>query len=247
MLIAALLACSTGCPGGRQRALPDGKSEDDALVYPDSRGWLGDAGADADAHAHDARPAMDATDAPRGDVSPDASPPRDGTASDSAGDGSVDSAPARDSSVDAAPPCSAVCGDVDGDGKVTATDVTLLVNVLANNPPPNACQQANGDVDGDGQLDDVDRRALAAVVDGRANTPSCGSRCSNACGDTNGDALITPIDALRAIHFSTLSTVPTVCELLAADIDGDGVVSSADANAISAAIGGPTGPTCLNR
>ena len=63
-----------------------------------------------------------------------------------------------------APYGTAVPGDVDGDGVVTASDITLLYNVLLSGDNTNV---VNGDQDGDGQITSYDITSIYNILLGQ--------------------------------------------------------------------------------
>jgi hypothetical protein len=170
----------------------------------------------------------------------------DGTTADvspTVGDAAVVDA-AVDPNDGAPPTCVGLCGDLDGDGVVTDADMIALRDALAGRGAA-ACP-VNGDLDADLDLDATDVALLRLLIDGRITDGGC-HRCTQMCGDLNGDGMRDPIDVTRLRNLTALGeSTTTACEWAAANVNGDTRVDSRDADMLSDYLFAGGAPICAS-
>jgi hypothetical protein len=128
--------------------------------------------------------------------------------------------------------CTGVCGDANQDGLTDVADLVLTQDSLDSGELASPCQLVDTDLDSDGVITERDARLLGATL-GSGVIGICETTCTESCGDVNGDGDVDSGDIGRSIIIVAEPQVPTVCEFLAADTDGDGMLTEADIELIS--------------
>lgn len=144
---------------------------------------------------------------------------------------------ARDAETADAGPCACGAVDVDGNGVVDDRDFDRLASLSMTD----SCVLMAADTNLDGAYDAEDEYVLRAIANGTASA-ACAT-CGGQCADSNGDGATDDEDVTAAA--SLLGSVPSPCDLLAADIDRDGVVGQVDAWLIAAIATGDVSAECM--
>ncbi|MDP6943477.1 MAG: dockerin type I domain-containing protein, partial [Myxococcota bacterium] len=134
------------------------------------------------------------------------------------------------------PPCSMLCGDSDQDGDVDADDVTALESYLSGEVMPSMCPYQVSDLVADGALTLADLHALQDILLGTAYG-FC-QPCTTMCGDADGDFDVDADDILAIENLVASGPAYEMCLRWAADVDGDGVLTSGDASTLEGVLAG---------
>ena len=128
------------------------------------------------------------------------------------------------------PPECSMCADVDGDGTVDMTDGVIVAAWASGMPDGAPCVVFQGDTLADGALTSRDASAIFFAYFSRiATTDGLCAPCDRACGDVDGDGMLTITDATLASEIGSEVRQLDVCSTWAADVDGDGDVDPIDA------------------
>ncbi|MEK7659862.1 MAG: dockerin type I domain-containing protein [Patescibacteria group bacterium] len=142
----------------------------------------------------------------------------------------------------------------EGADKTTATDALRVVRYLDNQYNfVSKAEYAAHDVDGNGVVNIADaliimQRAVGQPKE-KAEQLVYGSELAiGMVGDVNNDKTITVLDSQRALQIAAGTVGVGMSEYRRADVDGDGVVTTADAQQINDfAVGAAAGSNCSNQ
>ncbi len=135
-------------------------------------------------------------------------------------------------------------GDVNEDGEITEEDAILLSTHLNNNAKISDQALKNSDVNGDGKVNVIDLGLLQMYIANPDNYKNSSgsllpynkidkSYYTINYGDINCDGSIDVYDIQYLYEYLSGSSTLTGQELLNADVNGDGVINSADQSALS--------------
>ncbi len=136
-------------------------------------------------------------------------------------------------------------GDLNEDGEITEEDITLLSNYLETGKKRSDQSLKNADVNEDGKVNIVDLGLLQMYIESPDNFPGFTEKSHSLpnysiskeyytinYGDINCDGSIDVYDIQCLYEYLTGSTTLTGQKLLNADVNGDGVINSADQSAL---------------
>jgi hypothetical protein len=142
--------------------------------------------------------------------------------------------------------CTGICGDANQDGDVSVVDALRIQRFWMGLEEPTMCATIDADTIRDGTFGNADAIIVQQMILGRVTT-SC-IPCTLACGDANGDGMLSASDALTVMmRYSVSSPTYDACEYWRFDADGDGGIDMDDAQRIADDAVGSATVSCPER
>ncbi len=113
-------------------------------------------------------------------------------------------------------------GDLNGDGFVTTADVSIITQKLSGNITFSQLQLKRADVNGDGYVTADDKNMMSTYVSRLAKN------IKRAYGDADNNGKVTMYDAAYVEEYVKYGSHKGSINLIAADINGDGIVNMID-------------------
>ena len=119
-------------------------------------------------------------------------------------------------------------GDINGDGKITSADANLVGQIVAENTNTNFSQSQirRADVNGDGSVTPNDTNMIITYVS-RLGDQSL-KKLKKVYGDADNSGKVTMYDAAYVEEYVKYGSHRGAINLMAADINGDGIVNMID-------------------